>query len=409
MSLEQEFSDENVLKFGRACFDIAEIINAKSKNPSFNTLLIPSRGAVPFFIGAMYAVRCLEREYPDYAELATRLRVPRMIREFVAPADAIPEQVERYRRINILLCPFTADINTDQFAQDFGLVGRISNEDIINQTRSYWTRVVHGLSGGKKERSRNQYLQLYLFLLKKLEGRTEIADEYEQAPRVDGMAMIDTVISGRASTTILDSFREVKISPQAILIVDNDGNSYKEPFKTKIRIGKDSGQITTLPIPRIFSEDRGACLEGVAGMIYPSLMYYGMGMEVQGKPFFPVGAGSWHPLSQNDPHKKAFEAFCKMLGSAVKVECADYHSDTNKEQALQEMRTDRKSLLSLLKSGKLLSLKSTKSDLEGFGIKYLQDSKTYETSSHVVHIAFSEELSRKLLGDFRKQFESAYI
>jgi len=402
MAIENEFSDENVREYARACFNIAESLVERSQKDDFNTLLIPSRGAVPFFIGSMYVLQCLGNDYEDHHELADRINIPNLIREYVMPADVVPAVKSDKRKVNILLCPFTADINMQPFAQDVGLEGKLSVDEFVNDTRKYWTKVVHALTEGKKGRAKDPYLQFYLYLLRNVENRAELAFEYETAERVDGIAMIDTVISGRASTTILDGFKEEGILPYSLLVIDNNGRNLKEPYSTKIRIGESYGNIKPVHVPRIFTEDRGASLEGVFGIVYPSLMFYANGIELKKEPFFPVGAGSWYHLPGNNPHEKAFKTFCEMLKSAITIECADYSGCVDKSNEEKKMVESRKELVNILKSNKLLVSNHAPTSF----IKLrLPIQRIYETSSHVVHICFSPEISRNVVNKFRRKFE----
>jgi len=401
MAIEDEFSDENVRGYVKACFDIAESLVERSKKNNFNTLLIPSRGAVPFFIGSMYVLQCLSNDYEDHHELLGRINIPKLIREYVLPADVVPVVESDKKKVNILLCPFTADINMQPFAQDAGLEEKISVDEFVNDSRRYWTKVVHALAEGKKGRAKDPYLQFYLYLLKNVENRFELACEYENAERVDGMVMIDTVISGRASTTILDGFKEEKILPYSLLVIDNNGKNLKEPYSAKIRTGESCGNIKRIYVPRIFTEDRGASLEGVVGIVYPSLIFYANGIELKKEPFFPVGAGSWYHLPKNDLHEKAFKTFCEMLKSAINIECSDYSECLDKSNEEKKMAESRKKLIDILKSNKLLVSNHTPAFLK----LRLPVQRIYETSSHVVHICFSQEISRNVVNEFKRKFE----
>lgn len=404
MSIETEFSDENVMHYAKACFEIADSLVTRSKQGDFNTLLIPSRGAVPLFIGSMYALQCLSQEHEEHRTFLGRIRAPNLIREYIMPSYALPPIKEQDKKVNILLCPFTADINMQPYAENAKLEGEISVEEFVNDTRKYWTKVVHALTEGKKERDKNPYLQFYLYLLRNVENRHQLSDEYEGAARVEGLAMIDTVISGRASTTIIDGFKEEKITPYSLLVIDNEEKSLKEPYAVKIRSGEAYGNVKSIPIPRIFSEDKGASLEGVVGIVYPSLMFNANWLELRKKSFFPVGAGSWYPLPQNDPHESAFRKFCSMLKSAVNIECAEFCDegiDKTKEEDL--MGESRKRLLEILKSEKLLVPNHYSASYIRFRYR---PSKRYETSSHVLHVCFPEEVSKNITNNFKREFES---
>lgn len=406
MGLEAEFSDENVRAYSKACVDIADSLLVRSKDDGFDTLLIPSRGAVPFFIGAVYALQELAETFPDAKSLLGKLRIPNMMREYVLPADLSRANEPTKKPVNVLFMPFTADINMQPFAEQNSIEESVSSEEFVNRTRLYWTKVVKGLAQGGKRRAESPHLQFYLFLLREHERRPDIAEEYESSPRVDEIVMIDTVISGRASTTIIDGFAQEKMSPHCLLIVDNNGNSYKQPYKTQIEIGKSRGMIETFMIPKIFSEDRGASLEGVIGVVYPSLMYQATGLMLNGQYFFPAGAGSWYPLREGDTHKKAFLSFCRMLRAGVSLSCEEYSSCPDAETHQKSLDANRRILLETLRKYDLLS--QNPEQLRKVKLVQANPKTIYETSSHVVHVPYPEGYTREVLARFRRKFESQF-
>jgi hypothetical protein len=47
--VEKEFSSENFLSLGRACFEIGKKIEEMFYSNGYDTLILPSRGAIPLF------------------------------------------------------------------------------------------------------------------------------------------------------------------------------------------------------------------------------------------------------------------------------------------------------------------------------------------------------------------------
>ena len=64
-SLEEIFSTENILAYSGVCLDLAvEIPETRSlPGKDFDTLVIPSRGAVPFFLGMAYGLNKLSENF----------------------------------------------------------------------------------------------------------------------------------------------------------------------------------------------------------------------------------------------------------------------------------------------------------------------------------------------------------
>ena len=59
MGLQDIFSEENILKYSEACLELGLSIPRVWKRRNLDTLVIPSRGAVPFFLGTCYGLNKL--------------------------------------------------------------------------------------------------------------------------------------------------------------------------------------------------------------------------------------------------------------------------------------------------------------------------------------------------------------
>src|SRR3989337_3862983 len=126
------------------------------------------------------------------------------------------------------------------------------------------------------------------------------------------MVIIDTVVSGRASWTILDELKKIegleKIVP--VLIVDDDGHKLKKRFRSFV---DTKGGIK---IPRIFTEDMGASLEGVLAVIYPGLIIAGEEGRLCDYHCYPL-FGSWHSLPKDSSHQQTFEVLVGTLKDLI--------------------------------------------------------------------------------------------
>ncbi len=64
---------------------------------------------------------------------------------------------------------------------------------------------------------------------------------------------IDTVVSGRASSTILNELKDY----HAILIVDENGTKLQEPYKSHLKKLESEGHATLIYVNKLYTEDRG--------------------------------------------------------------------------------------------------------------------------------------------------------
>ena len=147
-SLETIFSDEHLLDYGRACVDVSLDIGSRD----IDTLLIPSRGAFPIFLGAVSALKYIGREYEEYEIWRNRLNpiisINGELNDYV-PKPNIPQE----EHINILFCPFTADLN---------IIGRsVDNTEMTRLVRDYWSKVTASFFLPPVERKHDAYFKSF--------------------------------------------------------------------------------------------------------------------------------------------------------------------------------------------------------------------------------------------------------
>jgi len=388
--IDREFSPSNLESYASACFDVAADLSEARKKRT-NTVLIPSRGAVPIIWGAAYAIDCLKKEHEEYRELYKSLRIPSEMKGYGFPAEVPIRDDPTKDGLNLLLFPFTADINMGKFREG------LDNDFYTDATREFFTKVVGALRKDPAKRLQDPFFKFYYHLLTRVEKRNELAKQTLNFPVINckNMHMIDTAISGRAFTTIYDAFKKIGMEPEMSIIVDEQGGKLRRDLRGKILSG-------TYPnaklhkVRRIFTEDRGASLEGVVGVIYPSLMFHAL--DIKGMPK-PIGAGSWYPIPENPPlYRAVFSTFASMLKAAVRKECASYSDKINKGHEEKELGKQTDRLKDFLRLG---LLKGEEIGEFPFPLAH-NPSKTYETGSHVVHVCFSREDSLKILEDFKK-------
>lgn len=384
-SLELIFSEENLLDYGRACLDVA--INLSGRN--LDTLLIPSRGAFPIFLGAISAIKFLKDDWEDFKDLYNRLNPIIPINGWLGQYLKENPENKEYP-FNILFTPFTADLNI--------LDKRIDNTKMTELVRDYWSKVTSSFFLSKEERKENPYFKSFSnIILKFIEKREDLALKYENFPKAKDMALIDTVISGRASSTILDCMNNLGIRPHSILVVDDNGKKLKNPFKQKLERRMYEDSVKLINTNRIVSEDEGAALEGVVALVYPTLMVDSLRLRYKNDNFF-FGAGSWHyPPLYNSIYSNNFKLFIKAIESAVFVNVSGKYCQKEKEKNPEECFIEsRIKLLENMEKYNFLNKKDC--CVEPFNLNLgLRVIDPYETGSHVLHIPFDGDSNEKII------------
>jgi hypothetical protein len=414
MSLEIIFSQANMQAYSGACYKMAtKMADIRKKDFPFDTLVIPSRGAFPFFLGMTHAFRKLQNVDDNIKAIYQSMAIQPML-EPLMPADSGISSDIHKKDLRVLLIPFTADLNIPKFDSEE------SNEEYTEKTRDYWARVTHSFFKEPSMRVHNPYFKTFTdIILRNIEGRSRAAEIYEEFPKIKKFAMIDTVISGRASNDILGAFDHIQaeqkdagargyedIPPFAFLIVDDDGKKLQkhQGFNAYLQERKNGKTEPVMippraqlyPIPRIVSEDENSSLLGVSASIYPSLMKASKSMEYNGREFF-VGAGSWHvnPESQQFAH---FLRFMDLVYSGIDVSASEFDFDEAHTKRLQgEFEEKRQDFVKATESSGVMQLREydIASDKR---LTTLNKGAVpiYETRSHVLHVPFNQRLDKSL-------------
>lgn len=393
-SLDLIFSEENLLDYGRACVDAALDLSGRD----IETLLIPSRGAFPIFLGVISALKYLGKEYDDPKETYQRLKPIIPVNGWLDKYLSKEDRRDDLPPLNILFTPFTADLKIEQEG--------IDNLEIIRGVREYWSKVTASFFLAPEKRKKDPYFKSFIeVVLKYVENRAELAAKYESFPEVKKLGLIDTVISGRASATIIESMDKLNLNPYSILIVDEEGRKLRTPFKQILESKVYADKANMIKTKRIVSEDEGAALEGVIALVYPSLMIRSLDLRVDGKNFL-FGAGSWHyPSPSDQKYSYNFALFMKTIDIAVMLNSLEYLDLKSKDSYRERFDSARKTFLDYMDSHNFLKIKDD--SVEPFNLNPdLTVQKPYETSAHVLHIPFNrlsterviEVLATKALG-----------
>ncbi len=405
-TIEDSFSEDNVLAYSFSCLHLAENVPEKMSTDNIDTLVIPSRGAVPFFLGMAHALPAVAEISKEHAQFYSRLDIHSMLRPLLP--SGFEERASKSsikKDIKVLLVPFTADLNVEKYDK------LQNNDEYTKDTRNYWAKVTSAFFKEPADRRADPYFRSFTdVILQDIEQREELAIEYLRFPKINKFALIDTVISGRAANDILKSFETLALKrknpdlePYSFLIVDKSGNKLRHPYSFYLRKKSLEGKVEMHNIPDIVSEDKGAALLGVSAIIYPSIMKSSKALEYEGQEFF-VGAGSWHlskDLGADNSYFKTFSKFMQMIYKGVDVKLEEqYYRDRESGtyiKALANFRDARGDFVHSLGRSHLLAADDADTSVLQLR-KNLMVEAPYETSSHVVHVPFSSSSTKAIYG-----------
>ena len=248
-----------------------------------------------------------------------------------------------------------------------------------------------------------------------------MAKSYALYPKIKNLATIDTAISGQAISTILESLGSENIHPQAFVILDEKGKRLRSPYKerigyntfdkdsrfvyekrgkqnVKIPIDIDKRKVNFYPMNRIVTEDMGCALQGVAAAVYPSIIVEGLSRLAE--KVFPLGAGTWYPLTSERKHKRIFYKFINTLKLGIKK---NFCAGQEKRKLEDIFEAKRAGLINILKETKLEDM--NKDNLKKYYPNYNMDtiSDVYESSARVVHICFNKDFTNFFLENAEKE------
>lgn len=378
--LESEFSEANISYYAEACRDTAwrmiEMIMDRGGEPI--TVLIPSRGAVPFIIGAIKAIKedpGINKFVKEAFGTANFVELPSL-----SCFDLVRDTSEAPGKplVRMLLLPFTAD------ASFYGEEVR-NEKDLVGDMRRFMTRVASEILFIAPQKRTSQEFQLYLNFLKEVEGRNGLAQFYEEfqpVKRGEPVLYIDTVISGRASDTIVDEFERLGVNTGfradsqlvPLLVVDNYGLSLGPRFRKYV--DQFSATKSVLKVPKILSEDRGAAFLGITAVIYENLITTATNSHPECGDLAPC-FGAWHDVPSKDAllFKGVFKQFIELIGQKI----------SGRDENFTEKR--REFLSSILKR-RILETRDRigHSETKEFFRRGLPFESARETGSHIIQI-----------------------
>lgn len=262
--------------YAKACVSIYDALN-DLKKAGFKKVIIPSRGAYPFYAGARKVSYIYYEKWSDTLEFTTHFKK--------------------------WLLPFTSDWG-----------GHADPNFSSQKSRRFWAKILADVINGEDTMQIKYFRALVTTFGKLLTVNTE--DVYPPArfsKNTDGddrFIFIDTAISGRAIHEIISSFRDLGLTNYyIILIVDNNGESLNGEFRNTIQQERSQGRLVEIPVEKIFSEDTSPLLnEGISALVFPSIIQGAYAEISDLHRDGMVGAGLWFidslsHLKHTDPGK----------------------------------------------------------------------------------------------------------
>lgn len=391
MAIEYLLSPENVLDYGRMCNDVCNLIRQYYED--VDRIIIPSRGAHPIIEGAYYSAQRRSFHEDEY------------------------EDVAKFIEKSSLHVPLTADIS---IPEEYQKIGKDSEKE-TNDLRKFGSILVTEFFKDEKERKLSPYFNLFQFVLEKIENRKDLARKYKKEKEIESAILLDTVISGRALSTILDNvYAHLPEGKELISIgvVDRNMNKLREPYKSKLYNYYYEGKLELIPTKRIVTEDRGAGFLGISAIIYLDLKWK---IEEISK-LYPVGCVTWYyPYELGLPTKriKEYEDFYKTLMSSIKeaikidlerkrIESLSEKEKENSKKKIKGLRKymERRSNNSIDKCKNYNILNTPEPGLENI-VSHLSPERVFESGAHVVHVILGEKNAKNYAKKFLEYYKNS--
>lgn len=239
MALSDLITPQAIYSYAEACVQVART-SLRLGREGYCHAIIPSRGAAPIEQAA-------NAYFHTVVRAATRGHHHRQL-------------MNQYRTSPLsagLYLPFTAD-SCDEM------------EDISSrQVRTFWAKVLAAIIRGDLE---DPHYRFFAFTRDEI-CRVGFKANYEDSIRSQKFVFLDTVVSGRAITEIIDAFvAEGLTQCHYILIVDLQGDKLEQPYRLKLEQLQRDGRATLLFVDTLFTEDQGPAVSGIWCLSCPELM-----------------------------------------------------------------------------------------------------------------------------------------
>jgi hypothetical protein len=403
------FSRANIEAYKAGCEQVAvtldDAINGVLKEGKKPTILIPSRGAVPIYLIAAAMLGAVDNQHILLDKERTRY-YPDRIFEYLSDGR-IQENGPVEPEVEVILYPFTADVSSEG-----------KEEHLARQFRYSATRAYLDLISGDRS---SLDLNWYFFLMSKMESRAYKDHELTPAGIIESLTslkpsdnrqtiLLDTVISGRASSQILESFNDLSHPALPILVVDElEGSNRVQPkFRRTIEENMawyqymaKSEEDALIKFPLI-TEDKGAALLGVSAINFGNFNetgYFHSADSRFSRDFLPQSCVWALPPSDEVSSSRAslrdvyIGAFHKFLDRCVPVEGQDL-TEEEWDKALRDIRCLTGS------HGGSIDFKVIRAMA-----KVDKETTAHESSSHIVTIQLTPRQSLMWAREFASRFD----
>lgn len=231
------FTKENIIEYGRTALDLCYCLRVLFKE-GYDSIVIPSRGAMPIFRAAKHA--------------------------WFSEANYLPDRDSRFdSRMEILgsaihavtILPFSAD--------------PAEEKQTSKAIRRFWVKVLSALV---RRDGQDPHLTFYEKLVQHLQGK-ELSQVLPRDLPSDKSIFIDTVVSGRAIDEIIEAFELEGLNQfHLILLIDRNGDSIQGVYKRRIEALVAEGRCTLFYLNSLWTEDRGPSVSGVWSTVYPQIL-----------------------------------------------------------------------------------------------------------------------------------------
>ncbi|WOF45097.1 hypothetical protein KNJ79_09590 [Sphingopyxis indica] len=239
MALSDVITPKTIYSYAEACVQVART-SLRLGREGYRYAIIPSRGAAPIEQAA-------NSYFHAVVKAATR---GRHHRQLMSQYLTSPLSAELY-------LPFTAD-SCDEM------------EDISSrQVRTFWAKVLAAIIRGDLE---DPHYRFFAFTRDNI-CRVGFKVGHEDNVRSQKFVFLDTVVSGRAITEIIDAFEAEGLTQcHYILVVDLQGEKLERPYRLKLEQLQRGGRATLLFVDTLFTEDQGPAVSGIWCLSCPELM-----------------------------------------------------------------------------------------------------------------------------------------
>lgn len=239
MALGDKITTASVFSYARACVEVART-SMRLGRQGYRYTIVPSRGAAPIEHGAssyFHAVVKKAVKGPHFRQL--------MRQHLASPLGAE------------LYLPFTADSCEEM------------KEIASNDVRRFWAKVVAAIVRGDLA---DPHYRMFTFVRDEVcrVGFKEAIEDNVRSPR---FVFLDTVVSGRAITEIIDAFEAEGLTEcHYILVIDVNGAKLEPAHRRRLEALQREGRATLLYVDHLFTEDQGPAVSGIWCLSCPELM-----------------------------------------------------------------------------------------------------------------------------------------